>query len=581
MMKSQRSWVFAALIGIIILVLILPVNAANSSIDAGVKNQFLYQGQLVDERETGPGLAPAHWAVNANTPDPTVASTSITVPAMNWVYGCSATSATMLFGYYDRNGYPKMYTGPTNSGVFPLTNAAWGTGECPLTASHKGKDGRTTKGHVDDYWYATDSTADPYYSHWTQHSPLDSIGDYMGTNQYKKWHNTDGSTTFYFNSNGAPLYDYTGSESASPAKRDGAHGMKLFAQYKGYTVPTNGVYNQYINPYKSNGFTYAQYKAEINAGRPVLIQVTGHTMLGVGYSGTNQVILHDTWDYSDHTMTWGGYYAGRQHYGVTVFHLNPATTTAQIHGKVSNSVTGAAVPGATVSIKGRTTTSDSSGNYIISGLTPSSGNTLTATKTGYYKYTKTGITLAANKNLLSNIPITPVASTGVYRIVLTWNAEPRDLDSHLITPLISGSTYHIYYSNRGSLTSLPYAHLDQDARYGYGPETVTIQKHYAGTYKYYVYQYAGTGTLSSSKAKVLVYRGSSLLKTYNVPTTGSGYYWRVFNLNGGTGAITTINTISTGPQGLSPGEVSAAADTEVKKSSTDSADQQFALPPGL
>jgi hypothetical protein len=168
----------------------------------------------------------------------------------------------------------------------------------------------------------------------------------------------------------------------------------------------------------------------------------------------------------------------------------------------------------------------------------------------------------------------------VYRIVLTWNAEPRDLDSHLITPLISGYSYHIYYNNRGSLTSLPYAHLDQDARYGYGPETVTIQKHYAGTYKYYVYQYAGTGTLSSSKAKVLVYRGSSLLKTYNVPTTGSGYYWRVFNLNGGTGAITTINTISTTPQGLSPGEVSAAADTEVKKSSTDSADQQFAWPPG-
>ena len=65
MMKSQRSWIFAALIGIIILVLIVPVNAANSSIDNGVKKQFIYEGNLVDERDVGPGLPPANWTVNA------------------------------------------------------------------------------------------------------------------------------------------------------------------------------------------------------------------------------------------------------------------------------------------------------------------------------------------------------------------------------------------------------------------------------------------------------------------------------------------------------------------------------------
>ena len=42
------------------------------------------------------------------------------VPAFDWSYGCSATSAAMLFGYYDRVGYSNMYTGPEGGGVCPL-----------------------------------------------------------------------------------------------------------------------------------------------------------------------------------------------------------------------------------------------------------------------------------------------------------------------------------------------------------------------------------------------------------------------------------------------------------------------------
>ena len=81
------------------------------------------------------------------------------VPAFYWSYGCSATAAAMLFGYYDRTGYSNMYTGPTNGGVCPLPvdHSIWGTTayptvtcmECPLSASHNGKDGRTTRGHVE------------------------------------------------------------------------------------------------------------------------------------------------------------------------------------------------------------------------------------------------------------------------------------------------------------------------------------------------------------------------------------------------------------------------------------------------
>lgn len=136
-------------------------------------------------------------------PDPTSVVT-LTVPTMKWVFGCSAVSSAMIAGYYDRNGYPNIYTGPTASGVYPLTEASsWGTftdsaghtyPNNPLIASHNGLDGRASKGSIDDYWvYYNSSAADPYIGHWTQHSWGAAIGDYMKTSQ-SAYNSTDGNT---------------------------------------------------------------------------------------------------------------------------------------------------------------------------------------------------------------------------------------------------------------------------------------------------------------------------------------------------------------------------------------------------
>jgi Fibronectin type III domain len=251
------------------------------------------------------------------------------VPAFDWSYGCSATSAAMLFGYYDRTGYSDMYTGPTGDGVCPLDNSVWGStayghvicGECPLSATHRTIDGRTIKGHVDDYWVDYGQGGpDPYYGQWTEHAPSDCVADYMGTNQ-AKYGNTDGGTTFFWYSSGDPLYDYSGSE---PIYRDGCHGMRLFAESRGYAVLTN--FTQMIEGQGSDpnkGFTFADFQAQVDAGRPVLVQVTGHTMLGYGYdAAANIIYIHDTWDHGNHQMPWGGTYAGRQQRAVTVLQLN-------------------------------------------------------------------------------------------------------------------------------------------------------------------------------------------------------------------------------------------------------------------
>ena len=68
---------------------------------------------------------------------------------------------------------------------------------------------------------------DPYYNQWTEHS-ADSVADFMGTSQYNKWNNQDGGTQFWWNSFNNKVIDYTGSETLKG--RDGAHGMKLFAE---------------------------------------------------------------------------------------------------------------------------------------------------------------------------------------------------------------------------------------------------------------------------------------------------------------------------------------------------------------
>ena len=321
-----------------------------------VVDRFVENGKTIDRIIVpGPPHPPAGFVrpVVANLPVPNIAAGTNTisnVPAMTWVFGCSATSAAMMFGHYDNSGYPNMYTGPTNGGVFPMDNSSWSTvvisGEtralCPLSATRNGLDGRTSTGHVDDYWVVmNDPGPDPFSSHWAEHTQGECTGDYMGTNQ-AKFNNVDGGTTFYNNNDGTPLYDYPDPDGS----RDGCHGMKLFVESRGYTVQSNENFNQYLlgssycgasgHSICTDGFTYANFKTEINAGRPVLIQVTGHTMLGFGYSDPSTIYIHDTWDYLDHTMTWGGTYGSTpstqmQHYGVTVLRLtNPVPVISSL-----------------------------------------------------------------------------------------------------------------------------------------------------------------------------------------------------------------------------------------------------------
>jgi len=240
------------------------------------------------------------------------------VPAFDWLYGCVTTSGAMIAGYYDNIGYFDVYTGPTNGGICPMNNAAWGVGECPLSVTHMGYDGRTTRGHVDDYWIELYSMEDdPYITNgWPEHTHADCTGDFMKTSQ-SAYGNRDGSTRIYYGLDRLPYTSYE--------DNDAVNGLRLFFLSRGYQVESH--FTQHIYGYDGNtvGFTFEEFMAEIDAGRPVMIHVVWHTMVGFGYdSSTETIYIHDTWDHSDHEMTWGGSYAGRSHAMVSVIRLAPS-----------------------------------------------------------------------------------------------------------------------------------------------------------------------------------------------------------------------------------------------------------------
>ena len=329
-------------------------------------------------------------------PDPAAGTNTLAVPAYEWVFGCSAVSGSMIAAYHDRNGFPDIYTGPTGGGVMPLTeDASWGTWSDgyttypnnPLIASHNGLDGRATKGSLDDYWVQYGSGAsDPYITgSWTQHSWADAIGDYMKTSQ-STYNNTDGSTHFYTWTNGATQLTCTDMEGYAIHTLDGTYGRKLFYEARGYTV--TDCYNQKTDN-NAGGFTFAMYKAEIDAGRPALLNLNGHSIVGVGYDdATNTVYIHDTWDHSSHTMTWGGSYSGMQLLSVSVVNfeapvpdlpsvtaINPTSGAAGTSVTITGNHFGATQGTSTVTVNGASATVSAWSNIGITFTVPADPTT--------------------------------------------------------------------------------------------------------------------------------------------------------------------------------------------------------------
>ncbi|HBD7645339.1 TPA: tetratricopeptide repeat protein [Escherichia coli] len=199
-------------------------------------------------------------------------------------------------------------------------------------------------------------------------------------------------------------------------------------------------------------------------------------------------------------------------------------------------------------IEGASVTLQRNGAQSVSGITNTSGSISLGTSFADNKDALLIVKKEGYSNLVVKCPcagmtyaISPVMTNlDGMRVVLSWGEKPFDLDSHLIFP---GG--HIYFDSKEGTD----ANLDVDDTDSYGPETVTIsKKHFVESYIYAVQDYSNKGLpnsnyLSASKAKVFVYVGSSLVRSYSVPAGKRGNIWTVFKLNP-NGEFEDINSVT-------------------------------------
>jgi hypothetical protein len=210
----------------------------------------------------------------------------LNVPAYIWSYGNDYTCIAMLAAYYDREGYPCIYTGSLNGGLAPLHNNSWTKDSISITHNPNG------------YYYYKNSIS----------ASIKSFGEIItNKNNQGKFYND--STYYSCNDDGSKLYDYpVGENLPYPIKsEDIIHKFRLFLEEgTGYTV--NNLYTQLIQGYKGNdlGFSFINFINEIDQKRPVLIHFNDLTAIGIGYNEKDStLVIYDTWSTSKTKVKWG------------------------------------------------------------------------------------------------------------------------------------------------------------------------------------------------------------------------------------------------------------------------------------
>jgi PKD repeat protein len=260
--------------------------------------------------------------------------------------------------------------------------------------------------------------------------------------------------------------------------------------------------------------------------------------------------------------------------------------TGTVSGRVTSALDGSAIEGAIIVVEEQETNSGSDGSFSIENVLPgfvrsnfvsnvTSGQIpltvqfydlstvgaqeIRVTKNNFMDYTNRDVIIVPGETTELDISMTPQLGVGQYRFVLNWGAVPKDLDANLLTPVIEGQSYHIFWDDMGSESSAPYVALDIDDTTSFGPETITIYSAKAGSYKYFVHNYsmaAGQSTaveFPESDASVQIYSSEGQIATLTPPRSknASGEYWYVADIDGLEGGIKIINELQDSQPGSS------------------------------
>lgn len=210
------------------------------------------------------------------------------------------------------------------------------------------------------------------------------------------------------------------------------------------------------------------------------------------------------------------------------------------------------VPSATLVIAGQTITTDAGGHYSV---------TLPAGQHSYSLNAHNYITIPSGRMTVTaagtfDISMSSSLAADEWRLVLTWDQNPRDLDSHLQFFGEESRCPEMYYGRRSASCDGVRASLDVDDVSSWGPETTTLSgvnscsgpwwNPSSATCKwvYKVKNYSGyydrNHGWQHSQATVTVYNGDSLVRELEVNANhghrqddgvGSPSYWSVVSID--------------------------------------------------
>ncbi|UCE68112.1 MAG: IPTL-CTERM sorting domain-containing protein [Candidatus Zixiibacteriota bacterium] len=257
----------------------------------------LFYGESVFAQQSTTGPVPPIGIERGIKPPTRLQTTIPNVPSYIWHHGCGPTALGMVVGYWDGNGYPNLVPGDASSqtaAVDAMIADDSGNPNCSLP------DGD----HFQDY----SCPIDTFPNMKTDRSVTggahtsDCVADFMETS----W------------SSVSNYYGWSWFSDVAPS----------FINYVNFTDPT---YGPAATGHRYHQFTFANYMAEIDAGRPVVLLVdtdgdgdTDHFVTGIGYdNSTNEYGIYNTWDHSIHWFSWR--YTGNFWgiYGVITFSLEP------------------------------------------------------------------------------------------------------------------------------------------------------------------------------------------------------------------------------------------------------------------
>lgn len=196
------------------------------------------------------------------------------------------------------------------------------------------------------------------------------------------------------------------------------------------------------------------------------------------------------------------------------------------------------------------TTTNANGEYRLGGM-PVGASNLRVTAAGYDALL-TRVDIVANDTRTRTLALSAPLEPGQWRFVLTWDAQPPDLDLLLWLP----DETAVFWGARGDCDdenppSQPVgACLEQDSRDGYGPETMTITDlRGGGFYTLGAHRYddptdtVTEPSIATSRARLHVYSDEGLQLEFRIPAGEEGQFWYVLDLDD-TGLVAPYNAVS-------------------------------------